>query len=153
MAQRVTDISMTVTGVREFRDALRKVDEQLANQLRGKMLAIAKSIVVDVQRKVPQLIGDARGSVKARATQIGAGVAWGSDKVPYFAWLDFGGSVGRGHRPGQAWSGSVQREWKGQPGQGRYVYPTISEHKEQTVRMLQEAIDDLALKAGFEVKG
>ena len=150
---RETGLEIRVTGLRETRDALRAVDRQLANQLRGKLLKIANSVAQDIRPKVPALTGAARKSVKAKASQLSASIAWGSDSVPYFAWLDFGGSVGRGHQPGKAWSGATRREWRGMPGAGRYVYPTIYEHRAQSEQMLGEAIEELSRKAGFEVKG
>ena len=66
-------------------------------------------------------------------------------------WLDFGGSVGRGHKPGAAWSGATRRTWMGRPvGEGRYVYPAISAAREDTINQVEEAIVEAARAAGFE---
>ncbi len=66
-------------------------------------------------------------------------------------WLDFGGSVGRGHKPGVAWSGATRRDWMGRPvGEGRYVYPAISGEREATIVAVEEAIVEAARGAGFE---
>ena len=54
-------------------------------------------------------------------------------------WLDFGGSVGRGHKMG-AGMGAIKRDWMGRPvGEGRYVYPAISSEREATLAAVLDA--------------
>lgn len=144
------DVQITTKGLTEFRNALRDVDAKLPNKLRGKLLAIAGSIAQDVRGKVPRRSGRAAGSVKAKATQKSASIAWGGESAPYFPWLDFGGSTGRGHVRGSGGSGAIKRTFL---KEGRYIYPTITEHKQDTARRLDEAIEELAKAAGFETTG
>lgn len=140
-----------VRGLREVQSAFRRIDREIPKGMRAELLPIAQMIVSDVQQMVPWRTGAAAASVRPRASQTGAGIAFGGNAAPYFPWLDFGGTVGKGHRPGQRYSGSVKREWKGRPGDGRYVYPTIEEHRDDIERAVEEAVVAIAKRIQFEV--
>ncbi len=145
--------AVQVRGLREVRNAARKVDKDIPKGLRAELLPIAQKVQGRVRSKVPVLKGDARDSVRARASQRGAAIAFGGNAAPHFPWLDFGGSTGKGHRPGAAWSGSVRRDWLGRPfGEGRYVYPAINEMTPEIEDAANDAVINLAKAAGFEVK-
>lgn len=147
------DVSVRVTNLAQFSKALKRVDTELVSDLKDELAAIATPIASEVRAKVPQRSGSAAGSVKTRATMRGAAIVAGGKQAPYFQWLDFGGSTGRGHRPGVAFSGSIKRKWMGLPsGSGRYVYPTISAHKADTKTALGKAIAKAGRAAGFEVR-
>lgn len=141
-----------VRGLREVQSAFRKVDKELPKAFKQEFLGIAQKVVGGVQQKVPKVTGAAAGSVRPRATQRGAGIAFGGNAAPYFPWLDFGGTTGKGHRPGAAYSGSVKRPWLGRPGDGRYVYPTIEEHRREIEQAAEDAVLNVAKHAQFEVK-
>jgi hypothetical protein len=91
--------------------------------------------------------------VRALATQESASVAAGGAKAPYYAFLDFGGSTGRGHVAGVPDSGSVKREWFGRggsgAGEGRYLYPAIREMGEVIAHETGEAVHEALHDAGF----
>lgn len=137
-----------VRGLAEVKAALRETDAQLPKQLRENLLPIARLVASGVAAKVPREKGAAAGSVTARASQASASVAFGGASAPYFPWLDFGGSVGKGHRPGAPWSGSVTRPWvKG----GRYVFPTIEQHRTGIEEAALDAVMKTATDAGLRV--
>lgn len=145
--------AVQVRGLREVRNAARKVDKDIPKGLRQELLPVARSVQRRVQSKVPYLKGDARSSVKARASQRGAAIAFGGARAEYFPWLDFGGSTGKGHRPGVADSGSVKRPWMKPPfPEGRYVYPSINELTPEIEEAANDAVMNLARAAGFEVR-
>ena len=144
--------AIEVRGLREVQSALRKVDKELPKQLRTEFKAIAEDVVTGIQQKVPRLTGHAAASVRPRASQRGAAVALGGNAAPYFPWLDFGGTTGKGHRPGVAGSGSVKRDWMGRPGNGRYVYPTIAEKRADIEQAAEDAVIKVARGAGLETK-
>lgn len=134
--------------------AFKQLDTELPKELRREFKAIAEMVAGRIRGKVPRRTGAAASSVTTRAGSTGAGIAFGGSKAPYFPWLDFGGSVGRGHRPGSAWSGAIRREWEGIPrGSGRYVYPTIAESKGDIGAAADEAIRRVARRADFDTKG
>ena len=137
-----------VQGLREVVAALREADAEVPKRLREYLLPIARLVAARTAAKVPRDTGDAAGSVSARAGQRGASVAVGGASAPYFPWLDYGGSVGKGHRPGVPWSGSVVRPWM--PG-GRYVYPTIAEHRDEIAEAALDAVERSATDAGLKV--
>jgi hypothetical protein len=144
-----------VRGINELSRAWRAVDADIPKRTRLAMLAIARMVVGTAQQKATadfkHPTGQAASSVRPRATRRGAGIAFGGQAAPYFPWLDFGGTVGRGHRPGVKGSGSIERDWRGTPfGSGRYVYPAIFEHDDDIKRMAEEAVMDANRAAGFE---
>lgn len=148
--------SVRVRGISELRRALKDLENGSQKALKDALLPIAEKIAGDVRGKVPKRDGTAAGSVKARSSTGGASIAAGGRAAPYYQWLDFGGSVGRGHIPGQRGSGSVYREWMGKNVQtpaGRYMYPTIAEQWDQTGEAALDAIEKVAKKAQFETRG
>lgn len=144
-----------VTGLREVVSAFRQVDLDLPKELKVEFKKIAEDVATTVRASVPRgPTGHAAGSVKARATQRGAAIAFGGSAAPYFPWLDFGGTTGPGHKPKVAGSGSVKRPWMGKPdGEGRYVYPGIRKEREHIAQAADDAVRKAAEQAGFETKG
>ncbi len=150
-----TDKSVTirVVGLAALDRALKQLDDKVAGDgLKAALLGIAEKVAGRARAGVPSGgSGKAAGSVQARSTTRGASIVFGGQAAPYMPWLDFGGSVGRGHKPGVAWSGATRREWMGRPvGEGRYVYPAISGEREATITAVEEAIIEAARAAGFE---
>lgn len=142
-----------VRGLREVTSALRAVDKELPRQLRQEFLQVARLVASDAASTVPRRTGAAAGSIKPRASQSGAGVAFGGNAAPYYPWLDFGGTTGKGHRPGVPGSGSIEREWKGNPrGEGRYVYPAIRRNEDDIIEAAGDAPTVLARKHGLEAR-
>lgn len=141
-----------VRGLKEVQKALKAIDKDLPKGLRTEFLVVARAVVGTAQGNAPRVSGRAAGSIRPRAAQTGAGIAFGGNAAPYFPWLDFGGTTGKGHRPGAAYSGSVKRPWMGRPGDGRYVYPSIAEMTPEIEQAANDAVINLAKAAGFEVK-
>lgn len=147
-------VTVRIVGLAQLNSALRGLSDKVASDvLRSSLLGIAGIVATKVRAKVPHgASGHAAGSIQPHATSRGASISYGGQAAPYMPWLDFGGSTGRGHRIGVAWSGSIRREWTGKPsGSGRYIYPTISEEREATIDAVEAAIIDAARAADFEV--
>lgn len=132
-----------VTGVKELNRAWRAIDAGLPKELRGAFLAISEKVAADARGRVPVITGEAAGSLRATATQRGAGISFPAGgtsrgKAQYYPWLDFGGTTGIHH--------SIHRDViKG----GRYVYPAIEDARERIIEGVGDAIDKVAQKAGF----
>lgn len=140
-----------VRGLKEVQKALKAIDKDLPKGLRTEFLVVARAVVGTAQGNAPRVSGRAAGSIRPRAAQTGAGIAFGGNAAPYFPWLDFGGTTGKGHRPGVPKSGSVEREWKGNPGgEGRYVYPAIRAHEDDIIEAAGDVPVNLARKNGLE---
>jgi hypothetical protein len=138
----VPDVKVRIKGLPELRRAFLQVEGGEKGALKSAFLPIAGRIAGSVSGKVPKLTGLAAASVKARATDRGASIAVGGQAVPYYPWLDFGGSVGRGDR--------IKRPYL---PEGRYLYPTIRAARPEIEDAAGDAILGLAKRAGFEVKG
>jgi hypothetical protein len=151
----MTEVSVKITGLRELTAAFKKLDAELPKELKGSFLVVARHVVGAAQQRMPFVSGRAAGSVKARASTRGASIAFGGTAAPYMPWLDFGGSVGRGHKPGVGGSGSIKRPWLGAPHSpaGRYVYPAIAEAKPETEAAVDAAVKHAAFSAGFDIEG
>lgn len=127
---------------------MKETDAALPRQLRKYLLPVARMVASGAAAKVERDSGAAAGSLSASAGQSGASVLFGGSKAPYYPWLDFGGSVGRGHQPGHPWSGSVRRDFI---TGGRYVYPTIEANREEIEQAALEAVTRAARDADLEV--
>ncbi len=147
-------MSVRVVGLREVNAALKQLGEEMPKAMQKALWSIAAPIAGRIQRKVPSgPTGRASSSVQPQATSRGAALVAGGSQAPYFQWLDFGGTVGRGHKRGYN-MGAIHREWLGKPvGSGRYIYPTIEEAKPETIAALDEAVKALAQSGGFETSG
>lgn len=139
--------SVRVQGIPQLRSALRKIDAELPREMNQEFGKLAAKIAEKIAGKVPRLSGKAAGSVKGRS---GGKIAFGGSAAPYFPWLDFGGSTGRGHKPGASGSGSIKRAT---PPDGRYVYPTLKEERGTIHDDVDRLISRLASQAGFEQSG
>jgi hypothetical protein len=146
------DVRIITHGVKELQKALKQMDANAPKELKAGFTNIAENVAAAIRPKIPGS-GRAASSVKARGSQRGGAIAFGGSRAPHYPWLDFGGSVGRGHQQGRPWSGAIKRDWRGNPaGEGRYVYPTIREKRDYIIRETDEMMERLAKRAGFEVR-
>lgn len=146
--------SVVVKGLPELARGFKAIEDGEKNALKLAFLPVAESAAGKVRSAIPGKSGRARSSVRAKSSNYGASVAAGGRAAPYYHWLDFGGSVGRGHVAGVYWSGDIIRRWEGVPiGPGRYIYPAISAERAKTAEAATGAIIGLARKAGFGTRG
>lgn len=130
--------AIRITGLNEFVRDLKKLDSDLPKVLRVAFNSAGETIVKEARRGVPTKTGAAKGSVKARSTQKEFRIVGGSKKVPYYPWLDFGGTRPRGgKRP-------FRKE-------GRYIYASYYKHRDELAGLLEAALIDAARAAGVEV--
>lgn len=135
-----------VEGLAEYKAALRQIDRELGGELRKGLNEVAQVVIDAARTRVPRRTGRAQESMKAGSTQNAAQIKVGGTAAPYYPWLDFGGTVGRGHRPGVGGSGSVKRDFI---KKGRYVYPTAEDKRDAIIDKLEDVIHELTRKAGF----
>lgn len=132
------EYKVQITGLREFESALKKLDAGLMPELKAQFLGIANRIAGIIAGKVPVLTGAAAGSVTAHGTLKGAQITAGGARVPYYPWLDFGGSVGRG-----------KANLRPFVPEGRYMFPVIHSEREATEAAAKDALRIVARSAGF----
>lgn len=130
---------MELHGVRELQRAFKQVGGGTETNLKAEFFNIARSVAISAQAKVPHRTGRAADSIKPRSTNRGGSIAFGGRAAEYMPWLNFGGRVGRNR--------SIFRELV-KPD--RYIYTTISEHREETAKAADQAIERAAKSAGFE---
>jgi hypothetical protein len=129
-----------VEGLREFQRALGKLNSDLPKALRIALNGAADIVVEGTRPKVPRRSGRAQASIKARSTRTTVRVSEGSNRAPYMPWLDYGGRVGRNR--------SVVRPFR---KEGRYLYLTFTDKRDEVTDVLTKALVDVARQAGLEV--
>lgn len=135
-----------IEGIQEVSRALRNISKDAAKELRTGFKQIAESVASDVRGKVPSRSGKAARSIKAKGSNKGAAISFGGRAAEYYPFLDFGNQV-RGGKGKVGRGDSVPRPFV---PEGRYVYPTIGEHKEEIGRKAEELLADLARKHELE---
>lgn len=129
-----------IDGLDQFRRNLKTLDATLPRALRLAFNAAAQLVVDEARPKVPTRSGRARATVRVRSTQTRAQVAGGSKRVPYYAWLDFGGRGGRNR--------ANVREFR---KEGRFIYAAFYLKRPQFAEVLERELVDVARQAGIEV--
>lgn len=131
-----------VSGLREFRSALRQVDDALPRGVRVAMNVAANMVIDDARPGIPRKTGRASGSLVPRSTQKSVRIATGGKRAAHYPWLDFGGRVGKYRQ--------IVRPFI---KDGRYLYNAYYRLRDtgKIQQTMQEALVDLARKAGMEV--
>lgn len=136
----MTTEPIKIEGLAEFSRNLRKLDNDLPKQLRVALNEATETVAGRARQQVPARTGRARRSVVARSTRTAARIQGGSQRVPYYPWLDFGGRVGRNR--------SVNRPFL---AKGRYIYKAYDDHRAEFVAALERALLKAAASAGIQV--
>lgn len=131
--------AIEVEGLRELKAALRKVESKLPREVGQAGKKAADYLTPMIRAKVLVRSGAAQRSVRAVVSQGGGGIRAGGAKAPYWAWLNWGGSVGRNR--------SVYRP-KVRPD--RYVYATFADKRDEVLDRYLDAMRDLLRSAGLE---
>lgn len=130
-----------IDGLAEFRRDLKKIDEELAKELRTDLLSIAREIAIETAIRVPRRSGAAAGSIRAGVSGNNAYVQGGKASVAYYGWLDFGGRTPVKGNPRSV--GPWKDSGPGPQG-GRYIYPTIRRNEREIEAKAQQAFDKAA---------
>lgn len=133
--------TINVSGLREFTSNLRSLDRGLPKTIRVAGNRAAEIVVADAKPKVPQRSGRAKKNIRVASSQREVRVRAGGKKVPYYAWLDFGGRVGRNR--------SVKRPFL---KSGRYIWRAFADNRERVQSIYQDELINIARTAGLEVK-
>lgn len=162
-------IKMELKGLNELLASMRKVAPEAKRELTASLKVIGKMVATDAAADMPRRTGKARRSVRVKVVTRrgfeGVQISEGSEAAKYVAWLDFGGTVGRGRkstarvhigggkvrvqRVGSRGTGSVVREYI---KEGRYLYPTYERRYDDMVAATFEAVRAACVSAGLEVK-
>lgn len=129
-----------IVGLREVRRELNSADKRYGKQIKTVLKNTAEIVASDARMNVPVLTGRAKKSIKAGTSGAAAVIRGGTKSVPYYGWLDFGGTI----RPkGTAIIRPVLKF-------GRYIYPAIKRKMPAAVKYLQENMAKIILNKGAE---
>lgn len=132
--------SIQVEGLRELRKALRDAEDATPKALRLAGNDAAELVVDASKSRMPSKSGRAKRSVRATSSQTSASVSGGGRRVPYYGWLDFGGSVGKGR--------SIKRPFI---RSGRYLFAAYDSNKGKIADKLEGRIREVVKDAGLDV--
>ena len=146
-------LSIKILGLNELNRAFKAVDDKVSGDgLKAAFLGIAGAVASKARGGVPRRSGTAAASIQPHGTTRGASISAGGQTAPYYPWLDWGGTTGRGHKQGPM-MGAIKRDYLGRPvGEGRYLYPAISSEKEHTADAVEAAIVEIAKAQDFDAK-
>jgi hypothetical protein len=143
--------SVGVTGLRELRKALAAADSLFPRELSHELRDLAGDVREAARRRlegdVEHSTGRAAGSIRAVILRGGAGVRAGGARVPYYGWLDFGGTIrhhGSQHHHDQPHL--IRREFV---ATGRYLYPAADEQAALLAPKVERLIERVMVRAGF----
>lgn len=131
---------IVVEGMKDLQRALKEMDGESQKEIRVALNAVAATVAQGAARRVPTRTGRARASIREMSSQRETRIVAGGRRAPYYAWLDFGGTIGRAR--------SVKRRYV---VGGRYLYPTIAANRDGLARAIQKQLEDLAKSKGLEV--
>lgn len=166
--------AVEVEGLREFRSAVKQVGPDLEKNLkRGMKTEVAQPLADEIKAKIPVRSGRWRSVIRGGATAKSSYVQWGRSKVPYAAWMEFGGgipnkrnrtSAGREEaRQRQRAAGEslaslrnvkvrgarISRPFK--PG-GRWVHPTVENNRETAREAAEKVLEDTMRQARLRLE-
>lgn len=128
-----------VSGIADVQKALRSVSADLPRELRRINKEAADLVREAARSRAPHRTGKLRDSIASRAEQRGASVKGGGARVPYFGFIDFGGSVGRNN--------SVKRPFI---RRGRIIYPAVNDKRDQIIDTYGRNLNQLLRGAGLQ---
>lgn len=128
--------------MRELRASLRQVSADAPKGLRRAQNRAAQIVLDDARPRVPTRTGRARRSLRTRSTALYTRVSGGGARVPYYAWLDFGGKVGPG--------GATVRPYR---KAGRYLWYSYAQRRDELATALTKELVAVVEGAGLEVTG
>ncbi len=135
--------AISIEGLKEFNRGLKDMDRDLPKMVRKTLNEAVQIVLKPAQRRVPKRGGGARRSMKPKSTRLLARITAGGRRAPYYAWLDFGGAVGRNR--------SVRRTFK---RKGRYLYKEYFKARDsgEFQEEMEDRLTDLARRAGLVVE-
>jgi len=146
-----------IEGLADFQAALRRMDGQSQKMLRVVLNEAAEIVAEAAKKKAPEKTGALRNSIRATSQQRYAVVSGGSSRVPYFGFIDYGGTVGRARsseryrfakRKGLAGARAV-REFI---PTGRILYPAFLANEAEVRKAMEQGLTKLARDVGFTVE-
>lgn len=138
----VSESAVRVEGLAELRRALGGIDKALPKHLAKRLKAVGERVAANARGRMPSRSGRARSSVKAGTSGNTAHVQGGRKAIPYYGWLDFGGTL----RPT---GGRRNTQRRPKLKKGRYLYPAIDAMGPQIKSGASDAFSDTKRQLGL----
>lgn len=135
-------VGVQIHGLAEVRRGLRLIDPELQKEFRVEMKGVAEIIAADARSRVPSRSGKAAASIRARSGGNTVFIRAGGARVPYYGWLDFGGTL----KPTGRRRNTIRRP---KVQGGRFIYPAIEAKQTVLIQRAEQAFDKAKRKAGF----
>lgn len=139
----VSGDAIRVEGLKELRWALGAMDVKLPKVLAKKLKAVGEKVASNARGRMPSRSGRAKSSVKAGTSGPTAHVQGGRGTVPYYGYLDFGGTL----RPT---GGRRNTQSRPKLAKGRYLYPAIEQMQPEIESGAAEAFEDMKRELGLD---
>ena len=135
----VAPAAVQVEGLNETRRDLRLIDQQLPRELGQAMKAAAQPVLETARSNTPVRTGRLQQSLRLSAAGTRVSIV---SRVPYANVIEWGGTTGRGHRPGGG-GGSVRIK-------GRHMATRAAEQKhDEFVNALARSLDEFFARHGW----
>lgn len=144
-------MQIEVSGLRDLQKGLKNLGEvELPKAIRLAGKAIGQQVSSEVRTAAAAFSKSGRlaSTVTYRATKTSVSIKAGGTRGPYWKFIDFGGSVGRGHHKGGG--GAIKRDFQ---SDGRIMYPTVRKDRPQVIRQYHDALERAIREAGFKGRG
>lgn len=131
-----------VTGLRELRRDLGRVEPELRRGFNQELKTVADIVVRDAKSRVPVRTGRARDSIRSVSGGNTIYIKAGKARVPYYGWLDFGGVL-------EHIGGRRNRQVRRKKKYGRFIYPAIAANERQIVRAAERVFNRARRRANL----
>lgn len=166
MPGQVIQTGVHVEGLAALMRAMVRVAPEARKQLRTAAKNVGGKLASQTAAKVPKRTGNAARSLKPSVKGNDVLVTGGGGRAPYYPWLDFGGTVGRGRKSTTTITlftdrtGKVRMRSRTDRARktgtstrpfikgGRYLYPTLERLQHELRADLRRAVADACRAAG-----
>jgi hypothetical protein len=132
-----------IVGLRELQKTLKRLSDsgEWTKELRDTNKRSAEIVADRAKALAPVRTGKLRSSIRARGSQREGSIAGGGARVPYFGFIDFGGTI-RFRQSSRVISRPYLRG-------GRILYRALDERRDRVVDAYEQAVSDLLSRAGL----
>jgi hypothetical protein len=124
MAAGYSSAAIKVDGLRELEAKLKAAGPRINRAFYSELAPIVADLARTIRAQVPVVSGAAAKSVKPQIARGYLAIKAGGADVPYYPWLDFGGTL-------SAEGGRHNEQHRPVFKEGRWIYPTIARHRKE----------------------
>ena len=135
----MSDIEVQIDGLTSLQEAMGRAREGLGPKIQAMLTSASETVAADARQLVPRgSSGLARASLKTSLVSGRPTVTGGSQRVRYFGFLEFGGTVGPKR--------SVKRAFV--PG-GRTIWPSWMRNRQSLLDAMERGLEELTKDSGL----